>query len=1303
MFPAAAVRLLLLLVLLRLGTAAGEDFQRLGVDDGLPSATLYGVVQDRAGFLWISGASGGLARYDGHEFRFVPLLGDSEAGGVLPDTGTLLLDAQDRLWIGTWGHGLIGLAADRRQVSRFRQRSAGSAGLSSDFIQALHADADGTIWVGGTGGLDRLDADGNVEAPRLADGSVALAGMRVWSIVGDGHDGLWIGASDGLYRLRPREGELQRFLPATSDVADPRAFEVRTLYRDGSGLWAGTRLGLQQFDDNGAALRRFDLPSDSAGAAALPPVSVILPLAGEQLLLGTQAGVYRFDIAQHRFIAFSADSEGLAALPHSNVRALLQDRSGVLWVATRESGLYRLVPGRQRFQTLRALIPGLAPGLETLSATAIAFDPAGALWLASTNGVQQLSSAGTARELSVQGGAPIPGPVTSLVFDAEGRLWIGSHQGLYLREPGSAVAQRVRAPYVAMGIDGESVRALQRDADGALLIGLWGHGALRWQPGSARPQWLLRGLGGQPGDAVFAFAGPSQRRYIGSRYSGLRVVDGDGTVVEHLRFDPTRPADSLPNNTVNALLAEPDGSIWIGTDQGLALRPADSGPLRVLGVRDGLPDARVVGLHRDGEGRLWVLTKRGLARVDARGERILAFTRADGLQASELNPGGITADGDGRLLVATVEGVNLFRPSQLVGNSVPPSIQITELRIDGEVQPLPAAATPVAIAAGKRSLSIGFVALDFQDVARNRFRYRLVGFDDDWRVADRGRYATYTNLPLGRYRFEVLGSNNHGRWAQHPATLELDVMGPWWRRPAMQAAVAAGVILLLFAGYRWRVRQHESHRLALERQLARYAGELRAERDLFVAGPAVALIADPAEGWPLRYLSANAEALLGQPVARLAEQRQPLLSLVHPSERPRVAAEVRQALDAGRQVWEQQFRLLRGDGEVREVQFNLVVQRNETGGVAALRGYLLDQTALLAAQHASEQFRHTLDRIRDPVLMFDAHSLRFFYANQGALDLQGYSKAEMFASPAHEAMGVGDEAGLRRMLAPLSRSADAAITFRGVIHRRGGDEVPVETFLQYVAAGEDGGRFVAFIRDIRERVRVERLKDEFVATVSHELRTPLTSIHGALGLVVGGALGPLPEPALSLLGVAQRNTQRLRALIDDLLDIEKLEAGELRVALQRCILRPLLEQAIEATAEFAAQWRVTLRLHIDGDPDAAALVDPARLQQVMANLLSNAAKFSPPGGEVRVQLRSDAASLRISVCDQGPGIPEAFWPRVFEKFSQADSSDTRDKAGTGLGLAITRRLVERMQGQIGFDTGPGRGTCFHVDLPPASE
>jgi PAS domain S-box-containing protein len=1306
--PTAMPRLLiacaLLWLLLRWPLAMAEDFQRLGVDDGLPSATLYGVVQDRAGFLWISGASGGLARYDGHEFRFVPLLDAAEAGGVLPDTGTLLLDGEDRLWIGTWGHGLLGLGKDRREVSHYREGGAAGSELSGDFVQALHADRRGNLWVGGTSGLDRIDPSGRASAPRLADGSVALAGMRIWSLADDGEEGIWVGASDGLYHLLPDQGRLRRFQPLAADAADPRAFEVRALHRDERGLWAGTRHGLQRFDPATGRFQRFSAAAGVAGEVELAPVSAILGVPGEQLLLGTQAGVLRFDIAQQRFLPFAADTPGLAALPHSNVCALLADRSGVLWVATRESGLYRLVPGRQRFQTLRARFPGLPTEIERLSATALAVDGEGTLWLAGPEGVLALSAGAPPRALPAEDGAPVPGPILSLVPAADGRLWIGSHQGLYERAPGSATARRVRAPFIALGIDGESVRALQQDADGSLLIGLWGRGALRWHPRHGSSHWLLQELGGQVGDAVFAFAGDAARRYIGTRYSGLRALDASGKVVEHWRFEPTQPARSLPNNTVNALLEDTDGALWIGTDQGLALRDPGSGALRVFGLADGLPDARIVGLHRDADGRVWALTKRGLVRIDERGERVVAFTRNDGLQASELNPGGIASDGQGRLLVATVEGVNLFRPSQLVANTVPPGMQIIELRVDGEALPLPAPDEPprVTIPPGKRSLSIGFVALDFQDPSRHRFRYRLGGFDEDWRNADRGRYATYTNLPIGRYRFEVLGSNNHGRWAAAPATLELDVLGPWWQRGGVQLAGAAGLLALLLGGYRLRLRQHERARLALEAQVARYAGELRAERDLFVAGPAVAVIAELAEGWPLRYVSANAEALFGQAASRLSEARQPLLALVHPADRERVAAQARQALAEGRAAWDQRFRLVRADGGVREVFANLVAQRDAEGRADALSGYLLDQTALLSAQRASEQFRQTLDRIRDPVLMFDAGSLRFQYANQGALDLLGHGREDILGMPAHAALGTGDEAALRHLLAPLARSADAAITFRSEARRRDGQSLPVEIFLQYVAGGEDGGRFVAFVRDIRERLRVERLKDEFVATVSHELRTPLTSIHGALGLALGGALGALPEPATALLNVAHRNTQRLRLLIDDLLDIEKLEAGELRVALQRCALLPLLQQAIEANRDFAAQWRVRLALHCQGEQDVEAMVDPARLQQVLANLLSNAAKFSPPGEVVELRLCGEAETVRISVVDHGPGIPEAFWPRVFEKFSQADASDTRDKAGTGLGLAITRQLVERMRGRVHFETAAGRGTVFHVDLPRAS-
>ncbi|WP_312253760.1 ATP-binding protein [Stutzerimonas nitrititolerans] len=236
--------------------------------------------------------------------------------------------------------------------------------------------------------------------------------------------------------------------------------------------------------------------------------------------------------------------------------------------------------------------------------------------------------------------------------------------------------------------------------------------------------------------------------------------------------------------------------------------------------------------------------------------------------------------------------------------------------------------------------------------------------------------------------------------------------------------------------------------------------------------------------------------------------------------------------------------------------------------------------------------------------------------------------------------------------------------------------------------------------DISQRRRMEQMKTEFISTVSHELRTPLTSIRGALGMLVGGIAGPIDDSAQPLLAIAHKNSERLVRLINDILDIEKLDAGRMVFDSRCCDIRALVEQSLFDMAPFASEYSVSVVLAPQASPpNTSATVDPDRFAQVMANLLSNAIKHSPRGGTVTVDLRADGDEVEIGVQDEGAGIPDNFRSRIFQRFAQADSSDVRQRGGTGLGLAITRALVEQMQGQVGFESSPGLGSRFWFRLP----
>jgi diguanylate cyclase (GGDEF) domain len=784
-------------------------FSTLGAASGLPNSSVSSIVQDGSGFLWF-GTQGGLARYDGRAFKlFCHEPFDSSS---LPhDTVQTLCMDGSALWAGTYG-GLARFDLRSEKFVSYHNDPARPDSLSNDVVTAIRRDAFGSLWVGTLSGLNRLDEKGGVFKRFLHDeaDSNSLPSDIVRAIFVDREGRLWIGTSGG--GLARYDYGADRFIRYRAGGASGSILSdyVMAIDEDSSGgLWIGSwNGGLSRFDPGSGRFENHPSPDPRVYAVCAAENGVVY--AGSW-----GGGLMVYDLATKSYSVYRASGEP-GALSHDIVYSLFRDGSGDLWIGTNGGGVSRLDRAKSSLEAIFAS-PGRLPSGKIY---AVLSGRGGELWASSYGKglVRRDASTGKWRAYThLPGdGSSLPDDMVNFVQeDSAGEIWAGTHGGLARYDRSSDSFSTYR-PGLGSGdpLSSSRVYALAEDRDGAFWIGVYGRGLFRWDrraPGegaftryaheSGRPDSLSN-------DIVTALAlDASKRLWIGTN-RGLNLLLGPGESrggsFKRYLYDPEAPS-GLSSDSINTIFLDSRKFLWIGSSGGGLMRYESATDSFVRYTkRDGLPSNSVVRILEDGSGDLWIATQAGLAVYDRSLGRISSISLSSGSDNAEFFAGACRERG-GALLFGAMDRVYRIDPARYKYNDHVPPVELTSVTVkgkprfdSGELMDLGAGKARIELSWREDDVSFEFAALDYDAPSRNRYSFKLEGFDSDWSDPSSRRSASYTNLPGGDYTFRVKAANGDGLWNDVgiavPVRVAVAPWASWW-------AQALYSVLLVVAGF----------------------------------------------------------------------------------------------------------------------------------------------------------------------------------------------------------------------------------------------------------------------------------------------------------------------------------------------------------------------------------------------------------------------------------------------------------------------------------------------------------------------
>ncbi len=769
---------------------------RWSIQDGLPQISVLAIAQDRDGYIWV-GTQNGLARFDGVRFTSFTPATEPQLPGIW--IRALLFDRSGKLWIGTY-KGLAVYFEGRFAVVP----PADATAYPALDINALAQSANGAIIVATSEGVLRV-ADNKLVA---IDNTIKPAQSLLLR-----NDGLWVGSAGAVVRVDTGH-TIRMPLPANAATAP-----VTQLIEAQGRIWAGTSQGL--FVRDGDAWVSFALDPMLASS----PIGMLFEDHDRNLWVGTNSALKRL-----RDGRLAESITGRAPITYKDVRSALEDREGNLWFGSQIEGLTRLWNGWTRRYSV-------GDGLNDPNVWSLARGSDNTIWVGTSDGVSALEH-GHFRTITP--GSALPHPHAYSLFAEADKLWIGTRRGLVIRHADGSI----EAPALFAPMAGAQINGIMRDPNGMMWFST-SEGLFRLEH-AGQPDQHLRIYGHADGLAdlhVRVLQSLRDGRLLIGTESGLFELRGE-------RFEPVGADAGLPRDIdINTIHQLPSGAIAIGTfsEQFFVF---DGRRWNRIGSGQGVPANATFFMTEDDRGYLWMAGIRGIARVPlddlarygrgelgkVRGEMVLneRGDRNAGQQGYCCNGAGMSKGYiDGHVLwLPSRDGVVALDTHGIVKNPLAPKVVIE--RVYYQEGWHAANSMSAMLEPNARDLAFEFTAPSFQDPRSIQIRYRLIGYDRDWKELDDPgrRRANYTNLPPGDYAFEVMAANNAGVWNPTPARLDFGIRPYFHETRLFQALVALLIGLLVYAGYRRQRHQHQLQRVSLEQQVYERTEQLHISNEL---------------------------------------------------------------------------------------------------------------------------------------------------------------------------------------------------------------------------------------------------------------------------------------------------------------------------------------------------------------------------------------------------------------------------------------------------------------------------------------